>query len=116
MRIPIAKPRVVNWYFVGPVIGTIVTAIAIVAVLVHFTHHSGRIASPPASAMQRTSSDGLARELAHCQAMGAEAANDTDCIAAWAENRRRFFSGDSTATHLAAVPATSAKSAKASQP
>ena len=116
MRSPIAKRRVINWYFLGPVIGYIVTAIALVAAVVHFAHHRGRLALPPASAMQRTPNDALAHEIAHCQAMGAEAANDTDCIAAWAENRRRFFSGDSTAAHLAAAPTAPAKSGKASQP
>jgi conjugative transfer region protein TrbK len=30
-------------------------------------------------------------EVAHCRAMGADAANDTVCKAAWDANRKRFF-------------------------
>jgi len=33
----------------------------------------------------------LDAELAHCQAIGAEAANDGACKAVWEANRRRFF-------------------------
>jgi conjugative transfer region protein TrbK len=33
----------------------------------------------------------LARELARCQAIGPAAQDDAGCAAAWAENRRRFF-------------------------
>ena len=35
--------------------------------------------------------DPLAAELARCQALGMAAQNDAACTAAWAENRRRFF-------------------------
>jgi len=37
--------------------------------------------------------DPLARELARCRAIGMAAKDDAACDAAWAENRRRFFSG-----------------------
>ena len=33
----------------------------------------------------------LAAELARCQAIGMAAQSDAACAAAWAENRRRFF-------------------------
>ena len=36
-------------------------------------------------------SDPLAPELARCQAIGMAAKDDAACEAAWAENRRRFF-------------------------
>ena len=42
------------------------------------------LAAPPAT-------DPLARELARCRAMGIGADSDPACKAAWAENRRRFF-------------------------
>lgn len=44
--------------------------------------------------------DPLAAELARCRALGMAAQNDASCQAAWAENRRRFFtyqSGDQAA-------------------
>lgn len=37
--------------------------------------------------------DPLAIRLRACNAMGEEALSSTDCRAAWAEQRRRFFSG-----------------------
>jgi conjugative transfer region protein TrbK len=111
MRSPIAKRRVINWYFVGPVIGYVLTAVAIVAAVIYFAHHYRRSAAPYARAVYITSIDGLARELTRCQAIGARAANEPDCIAAWAANRRRFFNGGSTETRPAA-----AKSGEAAQP
>jgi len=35
--------------------------------------------------------DPLANELARCKALGAEAANDAACKAAWSQNRARFL-------------------------
>jgi conjugative transfer region protein TrbK len=35
--------------------------------------------------------DPLVAELARCQALGVAALDDASCKAAWAENRRRFF-------------------------
>ena len=35
--------------------------------------------------------DPLANELSRCKALGAEAANDAACKAAWAQNRARFL-------------------------
>jgi len=111
MRSPIAKRRVINWHFVRPVIGYALTVVAMIVAVFHFIHHSGRVAAPPTNAIQLTSNDGLAHELARCQAIGARAENDPNCITAWAENRRRFFNGGSTETRPAA-----AKSDKAVQP
>lgn len=112
MRSPIAKRRVINWYFVGPVLGYVATAVVIVAAVVHFVHHSGRVTVSPANAVHLTSNDGLTRELAHCQAIGARAANDTACIAAWAENRRRFFGGGSAVAHPPVAPTQSEQAAQ----
>jgi conjugative transfer region protein TrbK len=115
MRAPFITWRFINWYFVVPVIGYVATAIAIVVAVVHIAHHAGRGAVTPTNAVHISPNDGLARELAHCQTIGARAANDPDCNASWAENRRRFFSGSTTA-HPAAAPATRAKSRGLSQP
>lgn len=37
----------------------------------------------------------LAAELERCRTLGLEAADDAGCAAAWAENRKRFFSTES---------------------
>ena len=60
---------------------------AIVATALHFLDDR-----PPASSVTAARpADPLAAELARCQALGMAAQNDAACTAAWAENRRRFF-------------------------
>ena len=46
---------------------------------------------PPAVADISAATDPLLIELRRCQALGAAGASDTDCLRAWAENRRRFL-------------------------
>jgi conjugative transfer region protein TrbK len=79
-------------------IGYVVVAAAIAATALHF-RHDGAGAPAPLRAPS-TGSDPLALELAHCQSIGMAAKDDAACEAAWAENRRRFFTyrpADSTA-------------------
>ena len=48
----------------------------------------------PAGALQvqpSASTDSLDAELAHCKALGTEAANDAACKAVWQANRERFL-------------------------
>ncbi|MDR3387283.1 MAG: putative entry exclusion protein TrbK-alt [Rudaea sp.] len=116
MRTAFRKGRLINWHFVGPVIGYALTAVAIVATVVHVTHRSEQFAGSPPDAVHLTSNDRLARELARCQAVGARAENDSDCITAWAENRRRFFNDGATTTHPASALAARAKSGEAALP
>lgn len=111
MRTPLRRERLINWQVVGPTIGYALTAVAIVAAVVHFTHQSEPVAGSPTDAVRSTPDDGLARELAHCQEIGARAENDLKCITAWAENRRRFFNGSSTE-----APPVTAKTGEAVQP
>ena len=61
--------------------------------------------SPPA--MQSVSSDPLVGEMRRCQLLGEPGAHDAGCLAAWAENRRRFLSLDRRplAPNPAAAPA-----------
>ena len=61
--------------------------------------------TPASARAPATGSDPLASELARCQTIGMAAKDDTACEAAWAENRRRFF------TYRPADGATSAQSA-----
>jgi len=41
--------------------------------------------------------DPLARDIARCQLLGEAGAHDARCLAAWAENRRRFLTPGSAA-------------------
>ena len=52
-----------------------------------------KAASPSMEALDAppTAADPLAAALAHCQAIGLAAQGDAPCEAAFAENRRRFF-------------------------
>jgi conjugative transfer region protein TrbK len=67
----------------------VTVAASIAAAAVHFSHNE----KSEATILLRSSaqSDPLASELAHCQSIGTAAQNDAACQAAWAENRRRFF-------------------------
>jgi conjugative transfer region protein TrbK len=67
------------------------TAVAsVIGATVLTVRHNDR--DTPASARApATGSDPLASELARCQTIGMAAKDDTACEAAWAENRRRFF-------------------------
>ena len=54
--------------------------------------HNDPIRPPLRLGPSTSTSDGpLARELARCQSIGMAAKDDMRCEAAWAENRRRFF-------------------------
>ena len=48
--------------------------------------------------------DPMARELQHCQMIGEAGARDAACLAAWAENRRRFLTPKSAAPIAAPAP------------
>ncbi len=53
--------------------------------------------------------DPLARDIARCQLLGEAGAHDARCLAAWAENRRRFLtpgSAEPTGTAAADDPHT----------
>jgi conjugative transfer region protein TrbK len=71
-------------------IGYAAVAAAIFAAALHFRQHERKPLDPVGFA-GASSTDRLARELAHCQALGTAAENDPSCASAWAENRRRFF-------------------------
>jgi conjugative transfer region protein TrbK len=67
----------------------LVATIAIVAAALHFRHDAQSLtASPPEAA---AAPDPLAAELARCQTLAIAAEDDALCEAAWARNRRRFF-------------------------
>jgi conjugative transfer region protein TrbK len=47
--------------------------------------------APASARAPAPGNDTLASELSHCQTIGMVAKDDAACEAAWAENRRRFF-------------------------
>ncbi len=97
--------RALDMPAIGRSVGFALVAAAIVAATLHFREHEprGLQASPEAA------SSPLTEQLQRCQAVAARAEDDAACEAAWAENRRRFFTYD-PAPREAASPAASPKS------
>jgi conjugative transfer region protein TrbK len=65
-------------------------AIAVTATAIDMARKDEPSASPPAPALQPPT-DPLRESLRRCQQLGEAAANDADCLAAWAESRDRFL-------------------------
>jgi conjugative transfer region protein TrbK len=63
--------------------------VAIVAATLHFRADPPRLSDHAAS--PAATSDPLSDELKRCQVLAAQAKDDADCEAAWAESRHRFF-------------------------
>jgi conjugative transfer region protein TrbK len=89
-------------------VGYAAVSAAIVAAALHFRQQDVK-PRDAAGIAASSSSDRRAAELTRCQALGMAAKDDPACAAAWAENRRRFF------TEIPSPSAPSA-SAKAGQP
>ena len=68
-------------------------AIAVTVIVIDMARKDEPSASRPASALQPPP-DPLRETLRHCQRLGEAAANDADCLAAWAESRDRFLGRD----------------------
>jgi len=80
-----------NYRAVGRVLLFVGIAIVIVIAAAWLIRHSQ---ITPQSRERTTAfepSDGLLQRMARCQAIGIVAQPDQACIAAWHENRRRFF-------------------------
>lgn len=77
-------------------------AIAVLVILAAIRINRGERFALSFSPTPALSADPLSRELARCRAISLAAANDADCKAAWAENRRRFFG--SSAPDVASTP------------
>ncbi len=83
------RGRLLNMPSIGRAVGFALVAAAIVAAAVHFRTNKPRVQDlhvNPAAA-----SGLLTEELQRCQALATQAKDDAGCEAAWAENRRRFF-------------------------
>lgn len=80
---PFHVPRIAR------VAGYIAVAALIVCVGIHPRHEDTRKAV--SLRVPATTTEPLATELARCQAISMAAKDEAACEAAWAENRRRFF-------------------------
>jgi conjugative transfer region protein TrbK len=80
----------INMGYLGQALGIVAVVVALTATILHLRSHP---VSPrnTLGAVLPVQSDALARELAHCQAIGSAARDDAKCESARAENRRRFF-------------------------
>jgi conjugative transfer region protein TrbK len=83
------RGRLLNLAAVGRAAGFLLVAALIVAAIVQVARQKPQLPASPLVAS--TSADSLKQELARCQRLAASAISDGACEAAWAENRRRFF-------------------------
>lgn len=71
----------------------IAIAVAVTAAAIHLARDESSTASKPSpAAAEAPRTDPLRETLRRCQQMGESATRDTQCLAAWHENRRRFLS------------------------
>jgi conjugative transfer region protein TrbK len=98
------RGRLLNFPAIGGASGFALVAVAVIVAAVHFAHDTPGI--PPHPADASAPADPLASELNRCQALAMAAKDDA---AAWAENRRRFFTYRS-APSAAVTPAAAPKS------
>lgn len=68
-------------------------AIAITMIAIEMSRAPEQPRAERVSEAEPAGTDPLLDELRRCQALGATGSEDRDCLAAWAENRRRFFDG-----------------------
>lgn len=94
MRGPNKKTRVVNWGCVLPLLAYVAVAGIIVFGAIYLERHSTHPTPAPGTKLGIIPSNALSAELTRCQALGRRAEDDAGCIAAWTENRRRFFGGN----------------------
>jgi conjugative transfer region protein TrbK len=95
------RGRLLNLPAIARVLGFAFAAIVIVAAALHFRTPPARI-DPRAADV--TTPAPLAEELRRCQLIANQAKDDPACEAAWAENRRRFFTYAPASASRAAAP------------
>jgi len=101
------RGRLLNLSAVARAVGFALVAVAIVAATLHFRAAPSRW--PDHTASPAAISDPRSDELRRCQVLAAQAKDDADCEAAWAESRRRFFTYQQP-PNTTSPPAASAKS------
>jgi conjugative transfer region protein TrbK len=100
------RARFLNLPAIARAVGFALVAVAIVSATLHF--REAPLRSPDHAASPAATSDPLSDELKRCRVLAAQAKDDADCEAAWAESRRRFFTYRPPSTTT--PPATSANS------
>ena len=105
------RGRPLNIATIGRAVGFVAVAAAIVAIALHF-HRNDEAGACARRARRPIRAIRSRRELARCQAIGMAAQDDAACEAAWAENRRRFFTYRPAASAASATPADQTPSAK----
>jgi conjugative transfer region protein TrbK len=85
------RGRLLNMGAVGRAAGFALVAAAVAVALVRVAHEAAALHPSASLFSPRVPADALARELAHCRALGMAAETDAACKAARAETRRRFF-------------------------
>lgn len=83
------RVRLFNLRAVMRAAGFALVAVAIVATAIHIGRDQA--VPRPARTVVLPLADPLVREMKRCEALGMVAEQDARCEAAWAENRRRFF-------------------------
>jgi conjugative transfer region protein TrbK len=83
------RGRFLNLPAIARAIGFALVGIAIVVGTLHFREAPSRLPDHPAGLAATT--DPLSEELKRCQVLAAQAKDDADCEAAWAESLRHFF-------------------------
>jgi conjugative transfer region protein TrbK len=91
MRALFKNWRFINWGCVGPLLVSVAVVIGLMAGVIALARHDRHVSPVPMSPFHTQPDSALSRELVHCQSIGDTARSDRDCLAAWAENRRRFF-------------------------
>lgn len=98
MRAPFKKAGFVNWGCVLPLLAYLAVAGGIVFGAIYLERHSMHATPGAGTKLGVLPSNELVGELARCQTLGRRAEDDPGCIAAWAENRRRFIGGNAEST------------------
>ena len=83
------RGRLFNLRAVARAAGFAFVGVAIVATAIHLGRDQA--VPRPARTVVTPQTDPLVREIKRCEALGMAAEQDARCEAAWAENRRRFF-------------------------
>jgi conjugative transfer region protein TrbK len=103
------RGRLLNLPTIGRAAGFAFVSVAILLAAVHVAHDTHKAEPLPANAS--ASADPLTGELFRCQTIARAAKDDPACEAAWAENRRRFFTYR-PAPNTAASPAAATNSTR----
>ena len=100
-----------NFRAVARVAGFAIVTVAILAAAIHLGRDEPS-PRPPRTVVPPLA-DPLLREVKRCETLGVTAEQDARCEAAWAENRRRFFTYDPTDNSSRAMQARNRAASKA---